>query len=188
MKIALTGTPGTGKTSITRLLDKKYHIKTINLHQFAKHEGLVEEYDQRRRSDIIDIDSLNKRFIEKTKDESTVIIDGHLSHFLTCIDMVIVLRCHPKTLRTRLNEKQWTEKKINENIQAEILDVIESEAVDLHSVDKVIEMDTSHHSIEDLTGIIQHLIASGFKEKVQYHPGKIDWTDILMNDEFNWSE
>ena len=133
MKIALTGTPGTGKTTIASILEKNYSVKNIHLHQFAQNENLVEGYDKKRRSDIIDIDALNKRFIEKTKDEPLVLIDGHLSHFLISVDMVIVLRCHPSILRTRLQEKQWSKEKINENLEAEILDVIESESVDIHT-------------------------------------------------------
>jgi adenylate kinase len=188
MKIALSGTPGTGKTCIARILERKYHINTIHLHHFAMQENLIEDYDEKRRSDIIDIDSLNKRIIKKTKDESLVLIDGHLSHFLTCIDMVIVLRCHPRVLKNRLKEKQWSTGKINENLQAEMLDVIESEAVDIHTMDRVIEIDTSEQMIEDLVDIIHLLITTNFKDKHQYHPGQIDWTDLLMSDEFSWRD
>jgi len=185
MKIALTGTPGTGKTSIAHILEKDYNIPIIQLHQFALEENLIEDFDEKRRSDIIDIDELNKRFIEKTYDEGIVIIDGHLSHFLKSVDMIIVLRCHPSILRTRLEIKQWSKEKIYENLEAEILDIIESEAVDIHTIERVIEIDTTNKKVEKLANIINSLIISRFKESKEYKPGQIDWTDVLMNDEFS---
>jgi len=184
MKIALTGTPGTGKTSIAYILERNHSIQIVNLHQFALEEDLIEDFEQKRLSDIIDIDELNKRFIKKTYDKTSVIIEGHLSHFLKSVNMVIVLRCHPAMLRTRLETKQWAEEKIYENIEAEILDIIESEAVDIHTMERVIEIDTTNNTVEDLAKIINSLIISRFKEKEKYKPGQIDWTDVLLDDTF----
>ena len=61
MIIALTGTPGTGKTSIASILNKKYEIETLHIHSFAKQENIIDDFDVKRKSDIIDIEILNDK-------------------------------------------------------------------------------------------------------------------------------
>jgi len=186
MIIALTGTPGTGKTSIASILNNKFAIETINIHSYAKQEDIIEYFDGKRKSDIIDIEILNDKIIKHVNQDSLIVLDGHLSHLLFCPSMVIVLRCNPLILETRLKVKKWSKEKIRENIEAEILDVIETEAVDLHSMDNVVEIDTSNYSTNEIAKIIFELINSNFSDTKKYIPGTIDWSEMLLKDEFNW--
>jgi adenylate kinase len=188
MIIALTGTPGTGKTTIALLLQSKYNIKTLNLHNFAKENNLIIGYDNQRNSDMIDIASVEKKINEIIRNESLIVLDGHLSHLISCVTNVIVLRCHPKILQKRLQQKNWQKNKINENIEAEMLDIILTEAVDFHSIDHVIEIDTTNKNNEKTTEIIHKLITSSFKKKTLYKPGSIDWTELLLSEEFQWRD
>ena len=55
-----------------------------------------------------------------TKPDGLTIIDGHLAHHLPC-DVVVVLRCDPDILRSRLEERGYAEKKINENVEWELM-------------------------------------------------------------------
>ena len=61
MKIALTGTPGTGKTSVSKVLEKR-KLKVIDLNKLAIEKDFIIGYDKKRDSKIIDINRLNNFF------------------------------------------------------------------------------------------------------------------------------
>ncbi len=104
-RVAISGTPGTGKTTISTILkDEGFNVLTL--------EKIAEKYDCLGDLDIsddskeIDIELL----ISKLKDEwnntpeNITIIDGHLSHLLPC-DQTIILRCKPDILEARLKKE-----------------------------------------------------------------------------------
>ena len=186
MIIALTGTPGTGKTSISDILSLQYGLSTLNIHTFAKEQQIIEGVDKKRKSDIIDIEMLDERIKKQVTNSSLIVLDGHLSHLLTCVSKVIVLRCHPVVLMKRLKEKKWKDEKIKENIEAEILDLIEVEAVDIHTIEDVIEIDTTQMSKNDVAETIYKMISSKFVDTKIYRPGSKDWSELLLSDTFRW--
>ena len=186
MIIAITGTPGTGKTSIASKISEKLEIKLINLHQFAKEHKLICDYDQSRDSDIIDIEKMDELIKIRYKDENLVLLDGHIAHLLQCVSEIIVLRCNPRILLDRLNKRNWKRKKIKENIEAEILDVILCEATQNHDINHVYEIDTSLHNQSEIADLITALISSDFANKNNFSPGLINWSEMLFSNEFNW--
>lgn len=105
MIIALTGTPGTGKTTTASLLkDKGYTVVEIN--KLAKEKGFVEGYDQERNCDVIDVEKVEE-YLKKNlfKKKGNIILDGLLSHLIKNVDIVVILRCHPEELKKRLKTK-----------------------------------------------------------------------------------
>jgi adenylate kinase len=110
--VLVTGTPGTGKTTLAKMLAKKLAMKYIDVNQIIKERGLSEGYDAKRAAKIVDTKKLGKAMlaeIEMLKAEladwagkagkgsksgkpdkpdkpdkpvSGVIIDSHLSHYL----------------------------------------------------------------------------------------------------------
>ena len=183
MMISLTGTPGTGKTSIAALVEKQLDIKIIHVHSFAKEHNLICGFDTDRNSDIIDIDRMDELLFKNINPSEIVLLDGHISHLFTCISKIIVLRCNPEVLEERLQERGWEDKKIIENIQAEILDVILCEAIDNKSIEQVYEIDTSVENEKEVSHKITSLIKSNFSDN-RYHPGNIDWSDFLFKNKF----
>ena len=91
-----------------------------------------------------------------------LIFEGHLSHFVPA-DLTIILRTSPVELEKRLKKKGWSEKKIKENIEAEAIGVISSEA-------NGIEIDTTKKSPKTVASVIVKLLNKPTKTK------KIDWT------------
>ncbi|UCG95393.1 MAG: adenylate kinase family protein [archaeon] len=150
MIIAVTGTPGTGKTGVARELARLYGYKYVNLNRTAEKEGLVTGVDPERHSKIIDTDRLGELLVP---DDS--VVDGHLSHFVLA-DIIVVLRTRPDILERRLKKRKWSRKKIGENLEAEILGTCSSEAFE--SGEKVLEFDTSKGSGKKAAKTIKGLI------------------------------
>jgi len=181
MFIALTGTPGTGKSSISNIL-REDGFEIIGLNEIAIERDFVIGTDEKRKSKIINIDGLDEYIQETYKGKDILFVEGHLSHLLKNMDKVIVLRCHPRILKKRLSYKGWTEKKIKENIEAEALDVILCEAVDLHNKKDIFEIDTTDKSIEDVASSIREIIKNRFKHMKKYNIGYIDWSEEILKD------
>lgn len=169
MKIALTGTPGTGKSKVADLLEKKgYEI--LRIENIA--DKFVIGYDEKRQSKIIDEERLDE-YIKKIKEKDILIIEGHLSHLLS-VDAVILLRCHPEELKIRLMKKNWDEKKIKENLEAEALDIILERALERH--EKIWEIDTTNKKAEEVANEIEEILSKNPPPNY----GKIDYSGWLM--------
>ncbi len=170
MRIALTGTPGTGKTTISNVLNERYGITIAHLHDVVVENNYYLAQDESRDSLIVDIASLVKH-----KFAEDCLIEGHLSHYLQ-VDLVIVLRANPKVLEQRLRSKWYPEGKILENFEAEILDVILIEALEIQEFDKVYEVDTTSGLESAISWIID--IACN-RNRDCFRPGKFDWTRYI---------
>jgi len=176
MIIALTGTPGTGKSSVCMLLSEKYRI--IDLNALVIREKLHDGKDRERDTLIVDTDALEKRVRALVADEiSDVILEGHLSHHLSIPDVIIVLRASPSELERRLRSRGYHERKIRENVEAEMLDVILVESVE--NPDKVYEIDTTGKPVKEVAGTVDDIIRAVKKQDedflAPFKPGKTDF-------------
>lgn len=153
MRVAVTGTPGTGKTTATELLDED---NTIHLNDVIREEGLYTSTDAERDSLITDLDSVADWL--DAHGEEIVIVESHLAHHFDA-DRVVVLRCHPETLEGRLRERGESEAKVSENAEAEALDVILTEAVDQHGAECVYEIETTGKDPASVAHEIESVVA-----------------------------
>lgn len=182
MFIALTGTPGTGKTSIAEILQEK-GFTVRDLHKIAIDEQITEGIDKERNSIILDPVRLDELVKEAYNPSDTIIFEGHIAHLLSCMDKAIVLRCRPDILKKRLGDKGWKKEKIRENLEAEILDVILCESVELQGESNVFEIDTTNETEEMIADKIFLWVKTGFCLPNEYKVGHIDWS-IFLSDEF----
>jgi len=181
MLVAITGTPGVGKSSVSDLL-KNYSYNILDIFSIAIEKDFVIEEDKKRDSKILDINKINK-FLKKNYDTKDIIfVDSHLSHMFSCVDYVIILRCNPKILKKRLLTKGWIEEKINENIESEILDIILCETIDKHQKENIFEIDTSNKSLKAVVRCIREIIKNDFKPMKKYNIGMIDWSEEILKD------
>jgi len=181
MRIGLSGTPGTGKTSVAKYLQKTGYT-IVRLNDLAINQGYVDGIDKTRNTKLIDIQKLN-RFIRKrysTKD--LVFFEGHMAHLLQSIEKVIILRCHPQKLTKRLQKKGWKTKKIKENIEAETLDIILCEAVELHQKKNIFEIDTTNNTSQEVASIIHTFVKKDFEPTKPYRIGQIDWSEEILKE------
>lgn len=179
MLIGITGTPGTGKTSVTAQLEKKPGYQVIHLNELIKGEKLYSEVDVERDCVVADMDLVEQRVMKKIDTSCPVtILDSHLSHHIA--DIVIVLRTSPDELRERLQKRHYSENKVQENMEAEALDVILFESVEW--CDKVFEIDTTNQAIEVTTKNIEEILDAVLKGQDEtliekYKPGSVDWSE-----------
>ena len=168
MRVAITGTPGTGKTSVSALLRERGH-DVLDMTQYIKDNGLREEYDAERDTYDVDVERLN----DCLSDYDNIIFEGHLAHFMD-VDSVIVLRCHPDVMKGRLEARGYSEEKVRENIQAEVLDVILFEAVE--SGIPTFSVDTSHGIVERTADEIEDVMKG---DVIGHMPEDISWAEEM---------
>ena len=165
---ALTGTPGTGKTSISKNLNKEI-IHLSDLYPNSS-EGRNQNGEW-----IIDLDKLNKLTQEKLRDDT--IIEGHLSHFIDNIDQIIVLRCDPQELRRRMEMRDYKIEKIEENLEAEAIGLIYSQALEINNGIDVFQHDTTKLSVDESTTILRDFFEGNIKldETIDYSERIMEW-------------
>ncbi|RLF29867.1 MAG: NMP kinase [Thermoplasmata archaeon] len=175
MLVAVTGTPGTGKSILCDYLEKKGYT-ILRLNEIALNNNFISGFDKKRNCYIIDVDKLSKYIKDKYKDYKGIIfLDGHFSHLLENLDKIIILRTKPVELKKRLLKKKWKKEKIRENLEAEILDIITLEALEKHSINKIYEIDTTREEIQKLGKITLNIIHGRFKNDKTYAVGNINW-------------
>lgn len=140
MKVAVTGTPGTGKTTAVSACEVA--IPVIHLNKVLESEGLYTDRDDTRDSLIADIDAIE----DWLGDREEYLVESHLAHHCA-VDRVIVLRCAPETIIERLLERGEPEATARENAESEALDVILTEAIQRHGQEAVYEIETTDQPV-----------------------------------------
>ena len=175
--IFITGTPCTGKTTVSEVLSSKLNSKLIKINDLAIENDFVLGIDDEKGYKIIDIDALNEKVLEIiSNSDELIIFEGHLAHLCSGADKVIVLRVNPDILRPRLEERNYSESKILENLEAEAMGVCTAEAFEEYG-DKISEIDVSKLSIEETVNVISYVI----EEKLNFPAGEIDFMDWLIS-------
>lgn len=166
MKIAITGTPGTGKTTIAKKLADTTDLKYVSINELAKENDCISGRDDERAADIIDIGCLTKIVDEM----DNCILDGHVSHLFD-VTKVIVLRTEPNVLKQRLKKKGWPDDKINENCEAEYIGIIAVEARNKNNT--VLDINTTHAGPDEITNTLTKLCFDADIKKFE----QIDWIE-----------
>lgn len=191
MIIILTGTPGTGKTTISHLLAEKFGCKLVDINLLVDEKHLYTGLDPEKGYKVVDMVALEEEIqrilneeveddLKGRKDslggvkDSCVLIEGHLSHNFPKADFVVVFRTEPPLLGNRLQKRGWKDVKIRENLEAEALDVCTWEAYQLHG-DKVHEVDTSNITPQKAVDTVLDIING----KKSLPPGSIDFSAFL---------
>jgi len=169
--VAVTGTPGTGKSSACEQLAKRGYA-IVDLDDVARREGLIVGRDEPRGTDEVDADALRERLRIPAK---MAFLKGHYSHLMD-VNIAIVLRCRPSVLRTRLEARGWPPEKVRENVEAEAIDVITQEAVG--RLPFVFEIDTTDATPEQTAQAILDVL-QGRTEG--HEPGAIDWSQEVLS-------
>ncbi len=163
MKIVISGTPGTGKTTVAKILSELTGLPMIQINQVAREHGLI-------HNDEVDIERL-----ERILEDMEGIIEGHLACEMKLNNRIFILRCEPKVLKKRLSPRNYSEKKLKSNVEAEALDYC-TQVAEKH-YKEVYEIDTTHRTPEEVARIILEIISG---KPWNEH---IDWSGYFMNPE-----
>ncbi|WP_181505165.1 adenylate kinase family protein [Methanococcus maripaludis] len=174
MIIAITGTPGVGKSTISKLLFEKLQLRgkdiaCINITEIVSKEGFYLEKDVEMDSFVVDFDKLNE-YIRSIKTED-IILDGHVSHYLNP-DYIVVLRANPLLIKNRLESRKYLPKKVKENVEAELLDVCLIESIEKNDESKIFEIDCSEKGPENIVNEILMFLDS---KNPEY--GNVSWLE-----------
>jgi adenylate kinase len=176
--ILLSGTPGTGKTSVAQELFSQFQYRFISAGQVVLEENLYGAEDVARDTKVVDND--NTFFAHKLETLSEdLIFECHYADMLDHpqISLGIILRCHPTVLETRLKSRGYSDQKLRENGEAELLGASSSymlEKQDLVKGNTLFEIDTTHISILDIANCIHEIIQHPSQHQ-ELKVGKISW-------------
>jgi adenylate kinase len=151
MIISISGTPKTGKTSVAKALAKRLGWTLVSLNELAERKRLYLGYDRARKSRIVDLKRLRSEVRKLSRSRKNLILESHYSHDMAC-DIAVILRTNPGELRERMRRTGWAKAKTEENVEAEIMEIVRNEA--LEKTKRVLEIDTTGRKPEWVAGQI----------------------------------
>lgn len=175
--IFISGTPCTGKTTVSELLASRLNCKLIKINDLAIENDFVLGIDEDKGYKVIDIDALDEKVLEiiESSDE-LLVFEGHLSHLCHGADKVIILRVRPEILEKRLKARDYSESKIRENLEAEAMGVCSAEAYEIYG-ENVSEIDVSDLTVDEIVDSLGDFISGG----KTFSFGEIDFMDWFIN-------
>ncbi|PSQ15727.1 adenylate kinase [Halobacteriales archaeon QS_8_69_73] len=168
MRVAVTGTPGVGKTTAVEAADPE--LEVVHLNDLIGEAGLHEGADDERGSLVADLDAVGERLA----DREDLLVESHLAHHLD-VDRVAVLRCHPEELHGRLCDRGEPATTAEENAEAEALDVVLSAAVEIHGLEAIYEIDTTDRVPAAVAAEIEAVVAGDREPSA----GEVTFVDYL---------
>ncbi|MDO8633863.1 MAG: AAA family ATPase [archaeon] len=121
MKLAITGTPGTGKTVLAKSLAKKLKAVVINEKDFALRKKAGRQ--NKRLGEVeVDVKKLEKELNKELKKHENAIVEGHLlCEARLSVDAIIVLTFDPFKLQKRLEKRGYAPEKVLDNVFCETI-------------------------------------------------------------------
>ncbi len=176
--VIVTGTPGTGKTTFSRRLAKEIGANYIPLTEYVSRHRLYAGFDRERGSRIVNVSQTYASLRSLlSRSSGFSVIDTHIPEGIVpkeMVKLVIVLRCHPRTLEDRLRRKNWRPGKVRENVLAEILDSCFTSAVEFYGSRRIAQIDTSRANVRQSVAAAKRALRNRPTKKV-----RIDWITTL---------
>ncbi|MCX8204553.1 MAG: AAA family ATPase [Candidatus Nezhaarchaeota archaeon] len=178
--VIITGTPGTGKTTIAAKLASILPANHIDLPFFVEKEGLWLGRDEKRGVKIVDLPKVRRRLRTLAKRSPLkLVVSSHIPDvaFRGDVDVAIVLRLHPCELKRRLEALNWPFPKVRENVIAEVLAVCLKDALSYYGEEAVFEVDVTGLSVEEAAIHLAELLKSRSGAR------GVDWLSRAIEDE-----
>jgi len=166
--VGVAGTPATGKKTTAPLLAGELGMKCAGLNELASSYGLARRAEGETE---VDTEALGRKLQGLA---GPLVVYGHLLPFVLrsrSVSKVVVLRCDPSVLKLRLQDRGYRPRKVVDNLEAELIGVVSSDAYDAFGQDKVFELDSTREPPSDVATAAARVIR-GLSP-----PGpRIDWT------------
>jgi adenylate kinase len=161
--VALTGTPGTGKSTVAARLSGAW--RTVEVADLALS---LRTGRRTRAGSEVDL-SATARAWRSGRAPAVDLVVGHLAHLLPIRD-VVVLRCHPRELARRLERSRvGLERERYANLVCEATDVVLVEALSRRR--RVWEVDTTGRS----PASVAREVARRIRRRGPPSYGRVDW-------------
>ncbi|KAK5680988.1 factor activating pos9 [Elasticomyces elasticus] len=184
--IIITGTPGVGKTTHCQELAQRTGLHHLDINEVVKKHNIGEasEDPDDPNTKIVDEDRLLD-CIENDLEDGGQIIDWHACDLFppSQIDLVCVVRCDNKLLYDRLKKRGYGEKKLQENMDCEIMEVLLSEAREAYDENMVVELKSE--STEDIDSNVERIEQWITSWKKDHGKGEVKVQSEQQKDEDN---
>ena len=171
--VAVTGTPGVGKSTICDLFKQESQV-ILTVRELAQQHNCLGNFLISIKARDIDIHTLAERW----HGDRAVIIDGHLSHFLD-VDAIVMLRCEPTELAKRLAKRDYSESKIRQNMEWELISGTWAELAEFEITVPILEIDTTSKTQIEVFEIVKQWLASDLS--INNQTNRVDWLDGKKN-------
>jgi len=177
--IIITGTPGVGKTAVSKALAEKLEALYVSLADLVEKENLALGVDRERNTAIADLDRLSARVNQIIGSTSLdVVVEGHYASDVISPDLVFyifVLRIDPDRLEARLRARGSSDRQVLENVTSEVLDVCLIDAIKEYGLERVDEIDATNMSVQDVVFEVMKVLDGVRKCR----SGVVDWFSRL---------
>ena len=167
--IGITGTPGTGKKTIAPLVASKLGLPCHSLNELSV--GYGGRWGTDTESDV-DTRALARKLSRRLREPS--LLYGHLLPYVlnnASIACAVVLRCEPSVLRSRLIARGYRYEKIAQNVEAELIGLVASDAQTSFGREKTMEFDTTTSEPMAAAQSISRMV-----RRRSHRQSRIDWT------------
>jgi adenylate kinase len=169
--IIVTGTPGVGKTSMAMLLvdrlneslqelspNSRNSFQYVNVGKLISDKKLYTSWNEEYDVPEFDEEKIVAE-LASTVETGGCVLDFHSAYFFPeeWADLVVLLRCNNTVLFDRLSERGYSEKKIKENIECEIMEVTADDVKE--NFDPKVILELSNEKIEDMEKNIESIIS-----------------------------
>ncbi|CAK7208342.1 factor activating pos9 [Sporothrix curviconia] len=174
--IIITGTPGTGKTTHCEALAARIEaavagtgpegdaalaeLRHIAVNDVVRDRNCHDGWDAEYQSWLVDEDKLlDELEPDMTSARGGCIIDWHACDLFPAswVDLVVVLTANTESLYDRLALRKYPEAKMQENIDAEIMQVLLTEAHEAYEPEIVVEL--ASNTPEDMEANVDRIVA-----------------------------
>ena len=166
-RIGITGSPGTGKKTVGRVLAEMTGREFLSMNEYAINHKFGTFKDKEFELDL--------RRTKRSIDTRGKIVCGHLLPYVfprSSLDFVAILRCSPTVLRKRYVVRSYPESKITENLEAEFIGVVASEALSVYGRRRLAEFDTTR--TKNPSTVAKRILEAMRNSRLRRF-GQIDW-------------
>jgi len=177
--ILITGVPGTGKTTVAKLLSQKTSAALIDINKLVVVLRLYSGTDEEDGAKLVKMKELEEELSAAIKSEArSLIAEGHLGCEMKLpVSRVIVLRCEPKVLRARMSSRNYPPAKASANALSEALDYCTVWSEKNYGKRKVWEIDTTKRTPQKVADEIAAILSGKQKKKE-----KVSFPDALLRE------
>lgn len=160
--ILVTGTPATGKTATASLLAERFDfLQHVNIGEIIEQHKCFDGRDEELDTNVLDedklLDLLEPIFEQAEEENRGIVADYHVCEMFPerWFDLVLVLRSKTEVLYDRLKARGYGERKLQENMECEIMQVVLEEAREAYDVNIVHEVPSN--TVEDMESTVQRV-------------------------------